>query len=366
MLGVFLDALANEVKELVLFGHTYKGADEFVIRSKNIRLVDLGIKTSAWHRHLFHSKILRKINAGTTGLNALIVRAPSPLAPFFSSHISKNCLLRYYVVGSYGTVASETKPSTIREFIIKQYLKVSHHAFIKELQGKDVLVNSPKLESELEGYCNSVVNIPTTTLTDKDFLYRKDTCLSATVDILFTGRIDLQKGLMELVEAFAILYSEYPILRLHFVGWEENPEKPLEKALIKRSEELEVHKHVLFHGRKRLGEELWNMYRMADIYCIPSYNEGFPRTIWEAMANGLPVVTTPVGAVPYYLSHMENAYFINPKSVDELVQGIKTIIDSPMLRKKLISNAFEMVKENTVMNRAKQLINYLEKSSTLD
>ena len=128
---------------------------------------------------------------------------------------------------------------------------------------------------------------------------------------------------MELVEALASLSEDHPTLRLHFVGWEEDPSHPVRNTLEKRAAELRVLDRVLFHGRKQLGEELWQMYRMADIYVIPSYHEGFPRTIWEAMAHSLPVVATRVGAIPYYLTDKENALLIEPKSVAAIAEGIR-------------------------------------------
>jgi glycosyltransferase involved in cell wall biosynthesis len=167
---------------------------------------------------------------------------------------------------------------------------------------------------------------------------------------------------MELVEALALLRPMYPSVHLHFVGWDEKPNRPIEKALIRRGEELDVLDRIVFHGAMKLGDDLWNMYRLADIYCIPSYHEGFPRTIWEAMANGIPVITTPVGGIPFYLSHEENAYFVNPKSVQALAAAIKLLIEDDVLRKRIISNAFSLVKNNTVSARANQLIVHIENS----
>ena len=360
-LGIFLDNLAKEVDEFVLIAHTYQGKADYVLTSDNIRLVDLGQQTPAWHRHLFHRRLLKNLKKELHDTEALIVRSPSPLAPFFHKYIPDHCLLRYYVVGSYAAGAGEMKPSSLREWVTKQYLFANHRLFRKELKGKDIFVNSPQLKEALADHCRSVENIPSTTLSEEDIFYREDTCLNNPINLLFTGRIDLQKGLMELIEAFASLSRQYSTLQLHFVGWEEYPEKPVEKMLRKRAAELNVREKVIFHGRKQLGEELWQMYRMADIYVIPSYHEGFPRTIWEAMAHSLPVVATTVGSIPYYLDDKENALLIEPKNVEAIETGIKALLEDPSLRRKLIANALDLVRENTVNNRAKQMAGYVEK-----
>lgn len=360
-IGKFIDGLAAEVEELILVAHTCSREEDYTLNSSNIRLVDLGQATPAWRRHLFHRSLLKNLKKELEEADALIVRSPSPLAPFFHKYIPDKCLLRYYVVGSYAAGAREMKPTSIREWVTKQYLFANHRLFRKELKGKDIFVNSPQLKEALTGHCRSIENIPSTTLSEKDIFHREDTCLGDPINLLYTGRLDLQKGLMELVEALASLSGQYPPLLLHFVGWEEDPEKPVEKVLRKRAAELQVPDKVIFHGRKQLGEELWQMYRMADIYVIPSYHEGFPRTIWEAMAHSLPVVATTVGAIPYYLSHKENALLIEPKSVEAITKGIEGLLDKPSLRQKIIANALELVKENTVRNRAKQMIRYVEK-----
>lgn len=359
-LGVFLDNLAKEVDEFVLITHTYKGSADYALTSNNIRLVDLGQQTPAWHRHLFHRRLLKDLKKELRDTDALIVRSPSPLAPFFHKYIPDHCLLRYYVVGSYAAGAGEMKPSSLREWVTKQYLFANHRLFRKELKGKDIFVNSPQLKEALADHCRSIENIPSTTLSGEDIFYRENTCLGDPIHLLFTGRIDLQKGLMELVEAFALLARQHTTLLLHFVGWEENFQKPVETALRQRAAELNVREKVVFHGRKQLGEELWQMYRMADIYVIPSYHEGFPRTIWEAMAHSLPIVATSVGAIPYYLTNEKSALLIKPKNVEAIVAGINALLENPSLRRQLIANALNLVKENTLNNRAKQMIAQLK------
>lgn len=360
-LGKFIDGLASEVQELILVAHTVFRQEGYSLRASNIRLVDLGKATPAWHRHLFHYSILGELKEKLSDADVLIIRSPSPLAPFFHKYIPDDCLLYYYVVGSYAAGANEMRPRSIREWVTRQYLYLNDQLFRKELKGKDIFVNSPQLKESFISHCRSIKVIPSTTLSEEDFYYRENTCLGNTINLLYTGRFDLQKGLLELVDAFFSISVEYHTMHLHFVGWEDNPLKPVEEALRKRVVELNVQDHVSIHGKKQLGEELWRMYRMADIYVIPSYHEGFPRTIWEAMANSLPVVATSVGAIPYYLSNKVHALLVEPKDFAAIAEAIKLLMETPSLRKQLIGNSIQLVRENTVSNRAKQMVTYVEK-----
>ena len=144
--------------------------------------------------------------------------------------------------------------------------------------------------------------------------------------MLFTGRFVLQKGLIELLDSVASLSKEDFNIELHLVGWEESDDKPFEKKLKSYAKSLNIESRIIFHGLKSVGDELNAMYRMADIYVLPSHHEGFPRTIWEAMANSLPVVTTTVGSIPLYLKNKIHASLVAPRDKKSLHNAIKFII----------------------------------------
>ena len=123
---------------------------------------------------------------------------------------------------------------------------------------------------------------------------------------------------------------------------------------------LKIEKQLIFHGRQTVGAMLNSKYRMADIFVLPSYHEGFPRTIWEAMANSLPVITTPVGSIPKTLTKEENVLLVKPKESIKLANEIERIIDNSSLRKKLIKNGFIIALENTLENQTANLITKLK------
>ena len=89
-------------------------------------------------------------------------------------------------------------------------------------------------------------------------------------------------------------------------------------------------------------------------------NEGFPRTIWEAMAHSMPVVATKVGSIPFFLNDNDNCLLIKPKSVKKLYNAIKKIINDKNLRKKIIKNGFKLASEQTIENRSKEMVHHLK------
>lgn len=327
----------------------------YKLKQSNIDFVSLGHKTSAWHRVLMNKSILKKKLTLINKCDVLLVRAPSPLAPYFKRYLV-NVKLTYLVVGDYGEGQKLIKISSFKDLFIKAFMKFNNYIFIKELKKNQTIVNSRYL---LDKYKNSLSNIDfikTTTLSKNDFFEREDTCLGEKINILYTGRIEWEKGLLELLNAFAKIRIYKKNIHLNIVGWEESEEKVVEKELRKLSKILNIENNITFHGFKNVGDQLNEMYRMADIYVIPSYHEGFPRTIWEAMANSLPVICTSVGSIPLELVNERDALLIKPKSVKEIQEAINNIMNNSKLRKSIIFNGRVKATSNTLEVQSKKLI----------
>jgi glycosyltransferase involved in cell wall biosynthesis len=77
-----------------------------------------------------------------------------------------------------------------------------------------------------------------------------------------------------------------------------------------------------------------------DLFCLPSYaNEGVPQALLQAMACGLPIVTTPVGAIPEIIRHEDNGLIVPPQSVPPLAEALQRLVNDPALQAKLSEGA---------------------------
>lgn len=113
-----------------------------------------------------------------------------------------------------------------------------------------------------------------------------------THSILFVGRLIPVKGVPVLLEAFALLAKHLPEARLTIVG--DGPER---STLERKAQELGIRHRVSFTGALSQQDVSARMSD-ADLFVLPSYDEGLPVVLMEAMASGLPVITTPIAGIP--------------------------------------------------------------------
>ena len=361
-LSVFVDELAKNVSMLFVLMHEANQIERKLCDSSlvsiNVVWINMGFKTPFWHRLIYNKYILASSLDKIEDCDVLIVRSPTPLAPFFRKFYDFRKIV-YLIVGDYTEVAKGLNTLELKytfQFIFHKYY---HFQFIKSLKGSHILVNSSKLYSQFEHLASSVNKIVTTTLTENDFYIRNDTCTGNNINILYTGRLDLDKGLLELIEAIYLLKKNGINVLCHIVGWEEKLEEPVKGKLLLLALKLGIHESVFFYGKKRVGFELNQFYRFSDIYVIPSYNEGFPRTIWEAFANSIPVIATRVGAIPFYLTDRENAILIEPKDVNSISSSILALINDSDLRMRIIKAGFELAKANTIKVQTKNMFSFI-------
>jgi glycosyltransferase involved in cell wall biosynthesis len=89
---------------------------------------------------------------------------------------------------------------------------------------------------------------------------------------------------------------------------------------------------VILAGARPHGE-IANWMSAADVFALPSYNEGVPMVVYEAMACALPVVATRVGGIPEVALHETTALLVPPRAVEPLVQALQQLVESADLRR---------------------------------
>ena len=156
---------------------------------------------------------------------------------------------------------------------------------------------------------------------------------------LFVGRIVRDKGINELCEAFDQLSRENKSVRLLLVGPREDSLDPVsEKSLgIMSSNPAVTYVGEMF------GDDLLAYYAAADCFVFPSYREGFPNTVLEAGAMGLPSIVTDINGSREIIVENENGYIIPPQDEGALLTAMRRMMNNHRRRSYMASHARNMI-----------------------
>lgn len=156
---------------------------------------------------------------------------------------------------------------------------------------------------------------------------------------LFVGRIVRDKGINELVKAFQHLHSHNLNTRLWLVGAYEDSLDPISnetRQIIADNDGIEA------VGVKR-GEDLLAYYAAADCFVFPSYREGFPNTVLEAGAMGLPSIVTDINGSREIIIDGYNGVIIPPKDDHALYEAMNEMLENTEKRKEMATNARPLI-----------------------
>ena len=170
---------------------------------------------------------------------------------------------------------------------------------------------------------------------------------------IFVGHVVLTKGVLELVESCC----EVTGLTLRIIGkCTDNMKEKLDLLAMKR----EKGNWLDVVGEISHKEVIKEMLR-CDLFILPSYTEGFPNVVLEAMACGCAIITTPVGAIPEMLEEDESGKYglmVAPQNVEELKDAIVKLINDEALKNEFRKNVQQRVyKRYSISSVWKQMKN---------
>ncbi|MBU1061528.1 MAG: glycosyltransferase [Candidatus Omnitrophica bacterium] len=156
------------------------------------------------------------------------------------------------------------------------------------------------------------------------------------LNVFTAGRLESQKGTYDILDIVPDVLKEIPHVRFSLAG-----NGDIEKISM-LCKERGIEKNVILLGwldREMLLAEL----KKAALFLLPSYHEGLPISILEAMASGLPVISTKVGGIPEIIEDGVNGFLVAPGNKKELVEKIIGLLRDAKLKKKMAKNNIEKI-----------------------
>jgi glycosyltransferase involved in cell wall biosynthesis len=195
----------------------------------------------------------------------------------------------------------------------------------------------------LEKYANKVRSA--ICIVDQKFFDRfiKNTNYIERGEIIgYVGSLVRSKGVLNLIRSIYLLKSKHKFrdIYLLIIG-----DGPLIEDLKVKIKEYGVSENVILKGYVQ-HHILPYYYNMMKLLVLPSYTEGLPSVILEAMACGTPVLATSVGAVPDIIKDGETGFLLKSNDPEHIARKIIELLNNPELLKKVSENAYNHVREN--------------------
>jgi glycosyltransferase involved in cell wall biosynthesis len=157
--------------------------------------------------------------------------------------------------------------------------------------------------------------------------------------VLFVGLMHRDKGFRDLIDAIPLV----PKGEFVFAGeWPSTAQEKLIRALLR---ERGVEERAQFVGVVT-GDAKYDLFLSTDIFVLPSYYEGQPVVILEALAAGLPIVCTNCGAMDSAVRDGWNGFFVSPASPDELARRLNELVEDDEARRAMGERSRRLYEEN--------------------
>lgn len=147
---------------------------------------------------------------------------------------------------------------------------------------------------------------------------------------IFVGRLVKEKGIEELIEAFLGLQGDHHLV---LVGGYEDERDPVPREI---KSKIQASPHIHPVGFQK---DIRPYLAMADIFVFPSYREGFPNVVLQALAMGLPCIVSNINGCNEVIAHGHNGLIVETKSIDSLMQAMQKLRSEPGLLRELSQHA---------------------------
>lgn len=344
---VYLTEIRNYYAEIFLISPT-KNISESEIGSKvnlsklkcNIFIEELPFISSyisAYNFFFYYLKAYNKLNG--IRFDLVYSRFPSPFG-WLQKLYFKNDRVIHFVGDPIDTLLVNKKINKFIKFIKIFFFIPEFLLFIFACYGRNVKVytNGHHLANKLKKYNIEAIPLISTTLVDSDFYSDKRITNRNNISLVYVGYLRKAKGVEVILEALKLLKLD--IKKTYDLTVVGTGEEEIKLRNFVRENNLQVK----FLGHIDDREELNKILRNSDIFCFASLSEGSPRVILEAMANSLPIISTPVGSLPHIFEDKRDIIYFNFNDHNMLADKIIELSNNIDLREMLSKNSFKKAK----------------------
>ena len=307
-----------------------------------------------WKYPIYKIFVIRQIDKFIDNCDILIIMTPSPISKLLF-RISKRKNKKIILLVRQDIVEmNKTRYSGLKKYFANYFSNYYEKYFLKRINNKNITViaSGEKLAEKYLKYSPNVFSFADSRYLLQDVISKQEIRnidISNKTQFLFVGRLEVNKGIILLLK-FAKKYANK--ISLTIIG------DGLMSGYVKNYiQENNLTNTVFLLGHIEFGPNLLKYYKISDFFIFPSYSEGLPQVILEAMACGCVVFSSNVGSITTIVKEEFNGILFNPLDENDFYQKADLIFNNEFDLDKLRTNSLEIARKYAFENQ----INIFEK-----
>lgn len=338
--------LLSPCKLLGVTGET-KGFD--IQQLGNIKVHELPSGSGGYINALKHFGSYLKAYRCIKGVTSYYARYPTPFGWLQRLYGGGALRTIHYVGDPVGAARSNPNFSALKKKILIGGFFIENFLYDWACKGAKIYTNGDHLAEKLNRKRIPAIALISSTLTGSDFNYEDKVIDPEYAKFVYLGNLRTAKGVETVIRAFGLYNEKYRDSSFTIIGSGEFESQLREIAL------KDGIKNLNFLGRIDERSVINKELRKADIFLFGSLSEGSPRVVLEAMANGLAVISTPVGSLPGYFNDKRDILFSEFNNHQDFFEKMECLSNDNAFFNELRSASYSKVQDATIDNFIKKI-----------
>lgn len=314
------------------------------IELKDLTIIDLPYYTSMLQAQRHKTEFSKAIEQIAPKVDLFYCRVPDPFC-WMPAQMTDKPVIMHFV----GDTADATKHNIRFSWLKKQILlagySFEYRRILKSARKSTVYTNGSHLSEKLRKQGISATPVVSSTITKEDLALEPLRLLSnKPLTIIYVGYLRYAKGIDTLIEVIKRLEKRHFDYQFHIVG-----DGDMYSTLQQLIDDLKLDDHIYLHGHIDNRDKLLSLLRASDLFFFPSLSEGSPRVVIEAMSQGCPVLSTPVGSLPGCFEENKEILFFPFKDAEIATSKIIEVGENLEMLTQLRDCAYRKVSERFTM-----------------
>lgn len=298
-----------------------------------------------------HYKAYRTAYQQLNQYDVVYLRYPTPLGWLSKRFLKSKKRIVHFVGDPIDAAWVNPNFPTLKKLALISFFLPEHMAYMWACKGAKVFTNGHHLTQKLSRWRINATPVISTTLNESDFYFDESRQLPLQrLKLLYVGYLRKAKGVEVVIKAFIKVQQQYPDTTLTIAGSGEF-ENEL-KMLVKNNG---IEECVTFLGHVDNRATLNTLFRTHHIFCFASLSEGSPRVVLEGMANGINILSTPVGSLPGVFQDGNEIVYADFNDEKTFADKITYLVQHPDIAGLIRKKAYDKVKEFTIQRFIKKI-----------